>query len=408
MRFHFGGLLSKSAVLLLIVYAGYVSLGLPDTVLGVAWPFMRLDFGSPVSYAGIMTSLVTLFSATASFCSGFILRRIGTGSLLAACGLTTGSALLALSLAPSFPIMLMLAIPLGLGSGAIDAGMNYYVARSLTSRHMSWLHGSWGIGATVGPWLMTWLIGLDQTWRAGYAVIGLIQLSLAVAFLSTLSLWTISGQSKAEESRAPIGTALGRPKMDFRFWTSTLMFFVYCSIEMSIGLWSYQLLTQIYGVADKTAGYYVSSFWGGLMTGRFMLGALVNRIGNRKLIRLSIIGIMACGMLLAWAPAAWVAWMALMMLGLSLASVYPCMMHETPRRFNAATTRMIMGFQSGAGMIGFGIFSSVVGFVAARTTFGILPYLVMGSGMLLFVMQTVVDGWSLTYSPKDVEKCSAG
>lgn len=392
--------LGKTTITLLLVYAAYISLGLPDTILGVAWPFMRREFGSPVSHAGIMTVLITAFSATASFCSGYVLRHIGIGRLLTICGLMTGSALFAASWVPSFPFFLMLSLPLGLGSGAIDVGISYYVAHHFTSRHMSWLHGSWGIGATLGPSIVTLLIGLGLTWRAGYAVIGSIQLLLAMAFLLTLPLWNDRKVASHDgESQEPTAGS-EKVVMSVRFWTCALMFFVYCSIENSVGLWGYQLLTRIHGVPENIAGYFVSCFWGGLMIGRFLIGSIANRVGNRMLIRLSTIGVMTGGFLLLVTHSQILALLALLLVGFSFATIYPSMMHETPRRFNRVTAATLMGFQSGAGVMGFGLSPSIVGFVAARTTFGILPYLILTFGLLLFAMQVVVDGWKLSNKPE--------
>ncbi len=393
--------LGKTAITLLLAYAAYISLGLPDTILGVAWPFMRREFGSPISHAGIMIVLITAFSATASFCSGFVLRRIGIGRLLTICGLMTGSALFAASFVPSFPFFLILSLPLGLGSGAIDVGMSYYVAHHFTSRHMIWLHGSWGIGATLGPSIVTLLIGLGLTWRAGYAVIGFLQLLLAIAFFLTLPLWNDGKESSQEPESESRPASSEKVVMSVRFWTCALMFFAYCSIENSVGLWGYQLLTQIHGVPEHIAGYFVSCFWGGLMLGRFLIGSFANRLGNRMLIRISTIGVMAGGLLLIITPSQVLALIALLLVGFSFATIYPSMMHETPQRFNRATAVTLMGFQSGAGVMGFGLSPSMVGFVAARTTFGILPYLIVTFGLLLFIMQVVVDGWTLSNKPEE-------
>lgn len=401
MNFRSDRQVGKAAITLLLAYAAYISLGLPDTILGVAWPFIRREFVSPVTYAGIMTALITSFSALSSFGSGFVLRRIGTGRLLAICGLITGSALFAASFAPSFPFLLLLCIPLGLGGGAIDVGMSHYVASHFTSRHMSWLHGSWGIGATMGTSVVTLLIGLGFTWRTGYAVIGSIQLLLAAAFFLTIPLWSNGKTASSGEMPKDHPVDSGKVVMSVRFWTCALLFFAYCSIENSVGLWGYQLLTRIYGVSAHTAGYFVSSFWGGLMAGRFLIGSVANRIGNRKLIRISIIGVMLGGILLILTSSKLVALLALLLVGFSFASIYPSMMHETPRRFNRATAVTLMGIQSGAGILGFGVAPSIVGFVAAHTTFGILPYLILVFGLIMFGLQVVVDGWALSNKPEE-------
>lgn len=380
----------QAKALLVIVYLGFISLGLPDTAFGVAWPFMRIDLGSPVTYAGIISFTITMLSSTAAFCSGPLIKRFGTGKLLVVCGFLTGTALILTSFISNFWILVALAIPLGIGAGSIDSGLNYYVASHYESRHMNWLHGCWGIGATIGPAMVTALIGLGLTWRAGYATLGAIQLTLACLFFYTLPLWTLPG-GKITSDTAKQSVEDGKAKKDSRFWTSASMFFLYGGMEMSLGLWGYQLMVNVHGVNPKTAGFFVSCYWGGLMIGRFLTGFVSDKIGNRRLIQSSTTGAVLGGLTLIFSTSSCVALAALVWIGFSLAAFYPSMMHETPRRFDGPTTRTLMGFQSGAGALGFGLYPPLVGIVAARTTFGILPYVVVIHGLLLFIMRIVID-----------------
>lgn len=380
----------QAKALLVIVYLGFISLGLPDTAFGVTWPFMRLELGSPVTYAGIIAFITTMLSATAAFCSGPVIKRFGSGKLLVFCGFLTGTALMMTSFLSSFWMLVVLAIPLGIGAGSIDSGLNYYVASHYESRHMNWLHGCWGIGATVGPAIVTALIGLGLSWRAGYATLSGIQLTLALLFLYTLPLWTLPG-GKITSDSAQQTAEDGNAKKDFRFWTSASMFFIYGGMEMSMGLWGYQLMVNVHEVNPNTAGFFVSCYWGGLMFGRFLTGFISDRIGNRLLIQTSTAGAVIGGLTLIFCTSQYVALAALVWTGFSLAAFYPSMMHETPHRFDKPTTRTLMGFQSGAGALGFGLYPPLVGLVAARTTFGILPYVVVAHGLLLFIMRIVID-----------------
>lgn len=380
----------QAKALLVIVYLGFISLGLPDTAFGVTWPFMRLELGSPVTYAGIIAFITTMLSATAAFCSGPVIKRFGSGKLLVFCGFLTGTALMMTSFLSSFWMLVVLAIPLGIGAGSIDSGLNYYVASHYESRHMNWLHGCWGIGATVGPAIVTALIGLGLSWRAGYATLSGIQLTLALLFLYTLPLWTLPG-GKITSDSAQQTAEDGNAKKDFRFWTSAFMFFIYGGMEMSMGLWGYQLMVNVHEVNPNTAGFFVSCYWGGLMFGRFLTGFISDRIGNRLLIQTSTAGAVIGGLTLIFCTSQYVALAALVWTGFSLAAFYPSMMHETPHRFDKPTTRTLMGFQSGAGALGFGLYPPLVGLVAARTTFGILPYVVVAHGLLLFIMRIVID-----------------
>ena len=290
----------------------------------------------------------------------------------------------------SFWMLVVLAIPLGIGAGSIDSGLNYYVASHYESRHMNWLHGCWGIGATVGPAIVTALIGLGLSWRAGYATLSGIQLTLALLFLYTLPLWTLPG-GKITSDSAQQTAEDGNAKKDFRFWTSASMFFIYGGMEMSMGLWGYQLMVNVHEVNPNTAGFFVSCYWGGLMFGRFLTGFISDRIGNRLLIQTSTAGAVIGGLTLIFCTSQYVALAAFVWTGFSLAAFYPSMMHETPHRFDKPTTRTLMGFQSGAGALGFGLYPPLVGLVAARTTFGILPYVVVAHGLLLFIMRIVID-----------------
>ena len=384
----------RARILLVIIYIGFVSLGLPDTVLGVAWDYMRVDFGEPIYYAGFLTMLLTLCSAVSSFMSGAVLRRVGTGRLLMICGYLTGFSLLGYALSPVFWGLLLLTVPLGFGQGAVDTGMNFYVAKHYSSRDMSWLHCCWGIGASAGPTVVTLVIAAGWSWRWSYGLIASVQIVLATLFLAALGLWRESGGTAAGtvEGLAAAGETVTR---DVRFWCCTLIFWAYTGIEVSIGLWSYTLLTTLRQVPAEAAGYWVAGYWGALTAGRFLLGIFADRIGNRRLIRCSTAGAMLAGILLAVPGGRWLALAALLLAGFSLASLYPCMMHEAPRRFNDATAGILTGYQGGAGALGIAMIPPLVGYIAARTTFGILPYVVFGLSLAIFLMQVRVDGWRL-------------
>lgn len=252
-------------MLLQAYYIGFISLGLPDTVLGVAWDTMRLELDQPVYYAGFVTTLLTACSAVSAFFSGAILRKVGTGRLLMLCGFVTGFSLLGYALAPAFWVILLCAIPLGFGQGAVDTGMNYYVAKHYTSRDMSWLHCCWGIGATVGPGIITAILAAGASWRWGYAVVSSTQIVLAFVFLLTLSLWNENGKEDGGTESA----VAGKVCYDIRFWCCPLMVFLYCGIEFSMGLWSYMFLTVCRGASAEVAGYAVAGYWGMLTAGRF-------------------------------------------------------------------------------------------------------------------------------------------
>ena len=229
--------IKSSILLLVIIYLGFISLGLPDAVLGVAWDYMRIDFSRPVQYAGFISMLLTCCSAVSSFCSGAILKRVSVGRLLAICGFVTGVSLLGYSLSPAFWVVLLLAIPLGFGQGAVDTGMNYYVAANYSSSQMNWLHCCWGIGAGTGPLLTTWLIASGSSWRWGYGVIAAVQITLALMFAFSNRMWQRSAGDKGNLNHKTAVESASYSRG--RFYSCVVMMWLYTGIESSVGLWGY-------------------------------------------------------------------------------------------------------------------------------------------------------------------------
>ena len=378
----------RHLVLLVIIYIGFISLGLPDTVLGVAWDSMRRELGTPVYYAGFLTTLLTICSAVSAFFSGEILRRTGTGRLLMICGFVTGCSLLGYAFSPAFWCLLLFAIPLGFGQGAVDTGMNYYVARHYTSRDMSWLHCCWGLGASCGPGLVTLILASGGSWRWGYVTVGAIQLGLALLFSLTLGLW--SDPEGGDEKKTAF--AEGTVRFCLRFWFCPLMMLLYCGIEFSMGLWVYQFLAGCRGFSAEAAGYAVAGYWGMLTAGRFLIGCVANRLGNRRQIRFSmVLGFIGAMLLLIPGPVV-LTLAAAGVIGFAFASFYPAMMHAAPERFDPATAATVIGYQGGAGMLGTAVIPAAFGYLAARTTFALLPWFVAAVTVVIFLLQLRVDG----------------
>lgn len=378
----------RHLVLLVIIYIGFISLGLPDTVLGVAWDSMRRELGTPVYYAGFLTTLLTICSAVSAFFSGEILRRTGTGRLLMICGFVTGCSLLGYAFSPAFWCLLLFAIPLGFGQGAVDTGMNYYVARHYTSRDMSWLHCCWGLGASCGPGLVTLILASGGSWRWGYVTVGAIQLGLALLFSLTLGLW--SDPEGGDEKKTAF--AEGTVRFCLRFWFCPLMMLLYCGIEFSMGLWVYQFLAGCRGFSAEAAGYAVAGYWGMLTAGRFLIGCVADRLGNRRQIRLSmVLGFTGALLLTVPGPAALIL-CAVGLIGFAFASFYPAMMHAAPERFDDVTAATVIGYQGGAAMLGAAVIPAAFGYLAARTTFALLPWFVAAVTVVIFLLQLRVDG----------------
>jgi fucose permease len=273
-------------ILLIVIYLAFISLGLPDGVFGVAWPSMRREFAIPLQAAGMVGIILMFCSSISSFASGTILRRFGTGRVVLISGLMTGFALLGYAMTPSFFWLVIAALPLGFGQGAVDSGLNHYVANNYSSRHMNWLHCFWGVGATLGPLIMTRTLAANHSWRFGYVYIAIIQLTLALIFLTSLKLWKKDQTTDEKPGQKP-----RRTKFGFKTsgpWLGMALFFIYAGVEYMIGLWACSMLVESRQIAKATAGLWVSYFYGALMFGRFATGLIVNKLGNRVLVRIGL------------------------------------------------------------------------------------------------------------------------
>lgn len=352
-------------LLLPIIYMGYVSLGLPDGTLGVAWPRMHLDLDQPLKAAGWIMVVGTLLSAVSSFSSGPILRRFSTGPVVLVSCLLTSGAILLISQAPRFAWLIVAAVPLGLGAGAVDAALNGYVARHYTGRHMNWLHACWGIGATSGPLIITQFLATGHGWRGGYLLIGTLQLGLATVFALTLRLWT-EGPAAPRTDSATESTARAarlQAAHSEAGWLSALLFMLYVAAEGSAGLWATSILVVGRGIPQSEAGICASLFYAAITGGRIATGFVVDRWGNRRLVTggalLALVGIL----LFSQAGSAPFAAAALVLTGVGMAPIFPGLMHEVPRRFQPDAVFTIIGRQSGAACIGAAIFPAAAGWL---------------------------------------------
>ena len=374
-------------LLLPIIYAGYISLGLPDGTLGVAWPRMHLDLGQPLKAAGWIMVVGTLLSAVSSFSSGPILRRFSTGPVVLVSCLLTGGAILLISQAPRFAWLIVAAVPLGLGAGAVDAALNGYVARHYTGRHMNWLHACWGIGATSGPLIITQFLATSHGWRGGYLLIGALQLGLATIFALTLRLWT-EGPSAPRSTDPTNATALSarlHAAHSEAGWLSALLFMLYVAAEGSTGLWATSILVVGRGIPQAEAGVCASLFYAAITGGRIATGFVVDRWGNRRLVTggalLALVGIL----LFSQAGSAPFAAAALILTGIGMAPIFPGLMHEVPRRFQPDAVFTIIGRQSGAACIGAALFPAAAGWLGDAVSLDAVVWAV-ALGVVLLVL----------------------
>ncbi|MDR3368813.1 MFS transporter [Rhodoferax sp.] len=374
--------------LLAIIYLAFVTLGLPDGVLGVAWTAMRLDLHQPLAAVGLLTITLTLSSGISTLFSTYILNKLGTGPVVMISGFLTGLALLGFSVAPALGWLVVLAVPLGLGAGAVDAGLNHFVAAHYSSRHMNWLHGCWGIGATLGPLIMGASLAAAG-WHRGYQTIAALQLSLAVVLLLSLSLWNRENAKPPAVVHSDTQQAQLKPVSTLATWLAPLAFLLYVATEAGTGLWAASILVSNRGISAATAGLWVSFFFGAITVGRFGIGLIANRLGNRRLIRLGVLTATVGAVMFAmpWLPAA-LSSLGLIVMGLGCAPIYPCMMHETARRFPSHLTATVIGRQVGLSYVGSASVPAACGLLATYAGLStVMPALIL----LLLVLLAVTE-----------------
>lgn len=366
----------SSLVLLAVVYAGFVSLGLPDGTLGVAWPQAYPELNLPIGLAGTLLTAITSLGALSGFLSGRVVARFGTGPVVLASGALTGSALLLVGRAEGAFALYLAAIPLGLGAGAVDAGLNGFVARHYSGRHMNWLHACWGVGATCGPLVMGAAISEGYGWRWGYFVLGTTQLILAAVFLGTLKLWKHAPRPRTElHARDGLPATAGHAANSAAGWLSAGIFAVYVAGEMTLGLWAGTVLVVAHGQSAQVAAAGTALYFAGITAGRIAVGFAVERAGNRRLVAGGAWLALTGALLFAFGGATPVFLIALALLGVGLAPIYPGLMHEVPRRFAPEAVQTVIGRQSGAAYLGAALVPAVAGTLAAGAL-ELIPWLV--------------------------------
>lgn len=347
---------TKTRILLGIIYLGFISLGLPDGALGIGWPLMRLDFGVPIHYAGFILFITLPLSALSSLMSAHLGEKYGVGKLAFASALLTSSSLLGISTVTSYWGLILFSVGLGIGQGAVDALLNAYVAKHYNARHMSWLHGCWAVGATIGPALMTRVISTSGAWSMGYLSLGSAQFVIAIILLLSLGFWLHDDHETRNKPKT-------RSAFDSRMLFGMALFFLYVGAELSIGLWSNSYLIEKMGLAASVSGYLVALYYASIMVGRFLSGFVAVRLGNRGLIRLGLF-IVSGGLLLMFvAEDVMFLRLGMVLMGLGLAPLYPAMMHETPRRFKEDLATRLIGYQVGIAYGGGMIITAGLGFL---------------------------------------------
>ena len=372
-------------LLLAIIYIAFISLGLPDGLLGAAWPTMYVEFGAPLSYAGVLSMIVALGTIVASLMGDRLTYYLGTGKVTAISVAITAAALLGFSVSSSFWMLCLWAIPYGLGAGSVDASLNNYVALHYTSRHMSWLHCMWGLGAATGPYVMGMVLSGGGHWSAAYRYVGIIQVVLCACIFLSLPLWKKrpgDGSDPHGTKPLPISQVVRIPGAK----QILITFFCYCAVEQTAALWASSYLVLIKGVSAETAAFFASLFYIGITAGRALNGFLTIKFSDTQLIRMGqgVIGLGIAAMLLPLGRAVSLA--GLILIGLGCAPIYPCIIHSTPGNFGADKSQALIGVQMASAYVGTCAAPPIFGLIANHITTALLPVFLLAILVLMVTM----------------------
>ena len=375
-------------LLLAVIYLSFISLGLPDSLLGAVWPSLYQGFGVPVSYSGVIFCIISVGTVISSLQSDRLTRRFGTGGVTAISVGMTAAALFGFSVSNSFLALCLWAIPYGLGAGSVDAALNNYVALHFASRHMSWLHCMWGVGASTGPYIMGNVLARNAGWHMGYRVIGVIQLVLTAVIAISLPLWKTGTAGNTEEQAAAPAKALTLQQIFHIPGVKEVVitFFCYCSLEQTAGLWASSYLVLARGIAPETAAGFASLFFLGITAGRALSGFLTLKWNDAQMVRMGLC-VIALGLAALFLPFGQTTALAgLVLIGLGCAPIYPSIIHATPGHFGAERSQAIIGVQMAGAYIGNCLMPPLFGVLADHTTIAVFPYCLL---VLLILMGTM-------------------
>ena len=374
-------------MLLAIIYIAFISLGLPDSLLGAAWPVMYGELGVPISYAGIVTMIIAAGTIVSSLLSDWLMRKVGAGVITAVSVFMTAAALFGFSASHSFLLLCLWAVPYGLGAGALDAALNNYVALHFSSRHMNWLHCFWSVGAAASPYIMSYCLTGGFGWNNGYRSVAVVQTILTAALFLSLPLWKRRRLEGAEGESAAKALSLPRAVKIKGVPFVLIMFFGYCALEQAAGLWASSYLVQFRGVDTDTAAWSASLFYLGIAAGRFLCGFVAERLGDRRLIRIGILTMIG-GVLLIALPVPYDAFTlaGLLIVGLGCAPVYPSVIHSTPANFGKENSQAIIGIQMASAYVGTTFMPPLFGLIAAHIHIGLYPAFLLALAVLMLCM----------------------
>jgi fucose permease len=371
-----------------LIYLAFISLGLPDALLGSAWPAMYPVLGVSVSYAGIISMIIAGGTIVSSLNANRVIRKFGTGFVTAVSVLMTVVALFGFSISGAFWMLCLWAVPYGIGAGAVDAALNNFVALHYASRHMSWLHCFWGVGASIGPYIMSYSLTVKNSWESGYATVGIFQIVLTVILFLSLPIWNKQAKMKRETQMGESKHLKIHEALKIKGVKQVLVaFFAYCALETTAGLWASSYLVLHQGLQAKEAARWASLFYLGITFGRFLNGFVTDRLGNRNMIRIGL-GIITVGLVAVVLPLqiGLVTLVGLVLIGIGCAPIYPCIIHETPKNFGAENSQAIIGIQMASAYTGSTFMPPIFGYLASFTTISLYPVYLSLFLVLMLIM----------------------
>lgn len=373
-----------STALLMMIYLSFISLGLPDSMLGSAWPAMNVSLNAPLWGAGLVQMLISFCTIISSLNSAKLIRRFGTGKLTAISVATTALALLGFSLAKNYAFLLLMAVPLGLGAGAVDAGLNNYVALHCEAKHMSWLHCFWGVGTIIGPMILSAVLRVGGSWATGYHAVGLIQCAVSALLFATLGMWK-RGNIQQEEYGAKalsVWEVLSLPGAK----AGMVTFLCYCAVESTLGLWGATYISQVRGVDEATAASFGAMFYIGITVGRAISGFMAMKLLPKQMVRVGQ-ALLALGCIFMMIPAgSTLSGIGLVVCGLGCAPIYPNIIQDTPVNYGTENSQAAIGVQMAFAYVGSTFLPSIFGALAGVDGYGLLPYFAISICVLMTVL----------------------
>lgn len=371
-------------LLLFIIYIAFISLGLPDAVLGSSWPVMRNDLNASLEFAGVISLIISAGTVISSLYVTKAIHYFGIGKVVALSVLLTAIALFGFSMSNMAWALVFLAIPLGVGAGAVDAALNNFVALHYRAKHMNYLHSFWGVGATAGPLLMANYLALKDGWRDGYMTIAILQFLLVILLFAALPLWKkiVINSMGSDITSVPLVTNASALKMK-GVPLQLAVFFSYCSIEMSTGLWAASYLTAERNILPVDAAFWVAMYYLGITVGRFACGVIAEKVAEESLIRSGVVIILLGCILLALPFSAELAKIGLIFIGLGCAPIFPNTIQMTPKRFGSSASQAIIGLSMATAYVGIMVVPPILGATAKLFTFASFP-------LILLLLATII------------------